>query len=174
VPPGLRSRTVRVEPFASTGKSGSQMERWWLDDGRSVVAKHVDARDDWIMQATGDDGRVVALWAEGFFQRLPPEIAHGILEVATSERGSILVMEDLTGSVFADPAALVPAQRAVLRAAAGIHGSSREPPTTASARSPTTTASSRRSSPRATPSTTRFRASPSRGGDGSPTSSRMT
>ena len=130
MPPDLRSRTVRVEPFASTGKSGSQMERWWLDDGRSVVAKHVDARDDWIMQATGDDGRVVALWAEGFFQRLPPEIAHGILEVATSERGSILVMEDLTGSVFADPAALVPAQRAVLRAAAGIHGSSREPPTT--------------------------------------------
>jgi len=53
---GLLDRVARREQLAAQGKSGARLERCWLDDSSYVVVKYVDARQDWIMQATADEG----------------------------------------------------------------------------------------------------------------------
>jgi hypothetical protein len=64
---GLLDRVVRRKQLAAQGKSGAQLERCWLDDGSCVVVKYVDARQDWIMQDTADQGRIAALWSSGTY-----------------------------------------------------------------------------------------------------------
>jgi hypothetical protein len=85
---GVLERVVRRETLVSEGKSGAALERGWLDDGSVVVIKHADARQDWIMQATGDDGRIAALWADEVFRRVPSGIDNPKLDVQ-QERGLI-------------------------------------------------------------------------------------
>lgn len=92
----LLDRIVRREVLASQGKSGSLLERGWLDDGSVVVIKHVDVAQDWIMQATGDHGRIAQLWAGGVFAQLPPSVEHGILDVVPTPDGPIIVMSDMS------------------------------------------------------------------------------
>lgn len=119
--PSLLDRLVRTEPLASAGKSGSALERGWLDDGSAVVVKHADARQDWIMQATRDDGRIAGLWANGLFDRVPASIDHAMLDVQRAPGGAVVVMRDVSAQLFADEAPS-PAQREVLlRAASEMH-----------------------------------------------------
>ncbi|HEY2298732.1 MAG TPA: hypothetical protein VGH43_13445 [Jatrophihabitans sp.] len=91
----LLELVVRREPLPAAGKSGAQLERAWLDDGSTVVIKHADAAADWIMQATGDAGRVAAMWADGTFGRLPASIEHAILDVQPAAGGATVVMRDV-------------------------------------------------------------------------------
>lgn len=114
-------RLVRREPLVAGGMSGSSLERGWLDDGSVVIIKHVDARRDWLMQATGDDGRVAELWAEGFFDRLPPSVSHAMLDVRHTDGGAIVVMADVSDALFTSDAQLRAAHPRVLQAAAAIH-----------------------------------------------------
>ncbi len=100
VTPGLLYRVARREPLVSQGKSGAQLERGWLDDGSTVIIKHADARQDWIMQATGDDGRVAALWVEGVFERLPAMIDHATLDIQPAPGGAVVVMRDVSDLLF--------------------------------------------------------------------------
>jgi hypothetical protein len=118
---GVLDRVVRTEPLVSAGKSGSVLERGWLDDGSTVVIKHADARQDWIMQATGDAGRVAGLWADGIFNRLPANIDHATLDVTPGPGGAVVVMRDVSAQLF-DDASPTPAQRHdVLVAVAAMH-----------------------------------------------------
>ena len=121
-------RVVRTEPLAAGGMSGSSLERGWLDDGTAVIIKHADARRDWLMQATGDDGRIAGLWDEGVFHRLPPSINHAMLDVCRSTDGVIVVMNDVSGALFTTDAQLQAAHPRVLQAAAAIHGAIDEQP----------------------------------------------
>jgi hypothetical protein len=119
--PGLLERVVRRQPLDSQGKSGSKLERGWLDDGSTVVIKHVDAAQDWIMQATGDDGRVATLWAGGVFQRLPRVVDHAMLDVQKTPSGAVVVMRDLSHALFTTGSVTVHAQGRLFRAAAQMH-----------------------------------------------------
>lgn len=120
--PSVLDRVVRTEPLVSAGKSGSTLERGWLDDGSTVIIKHVDARRDWIMQATGDDGRVAGLWADGVFDQLPENVNHASLEVSPAPGGAVVVMRDLSAHLFVDGRPPTAEQRrVVLAAAVGLH-----------------------------------------------------
>ena len=114
-------RVVRTEPLVAGGMSGSSLERGWLDDGSTVIIKHADARRDWIMQATGDDGRVADLWAERVFHRLPASIDHAMLDVRRTHDGAVVVMDDVSDALFITEAQLHDAHPRVLQAAAAIH-----------------------------------------------------
>jgi hypothetical protein len=118
---GPLDRIVRREPLASQGKSGSLLERAWLEDGSSVVIKQVDARQDWIMQATGDNGRIVEMWSDGIFARLPAHIEHGMLDVVSSPGGAVIAMADLS-TLLPDDAVFTPTlHEQLLSATADMH-----------------------------------------------------
>ena len=83
----LVKRVVRREPLATAGKSGSRLERGWLDDGSVVILKHSSVDEDWIMQATGDQDRIALLWNEGVFEHIPSVIQHAVLDVQRTDTG---------------------------------------------------------------------------------------
>jgi hypothetical protein len=125
---GLLERVTRTEPLIADGMSGSSLERAWLADGSTVIIKHVDPRFDWITQATGDDGRVAGLWEAGVFDRVPPSIEHAMLDVRRTPDGAIVVMKDMSTSLFDGEPGLRAAHTRVLRAATDLHNAFDEPP----------------------------------------------
>lgn len=125
----LLERVRRTEPLVADGMSGSSLERGWLDDGTVVIIKHVDPRSDWIMQATGDDGRIVGLWDAGVFERVSSSIEHAILDVRRTPYGAVVVMKDVSATLF-DERGLGGAHTRVLRAATALHDAFDEPPET--------------------------------------------
>jgi len=74
-------------------KSGARFERVVIDGARYVV-KYQDARDDWLLRASGDPGRrYVRLWESGLLDRLPPVLDHGVVAAAyddVAEVGTVL------------------------------------------------------------------------------------
>ncbi|MCA1842856.1 MAG: hypothetical protein LC792_06615, partial [Actinobacteria bacterium] len=56
---------VERTPLRTPGVSGSRLERVTMADGRRLVVKVLDPGTDWLMQATGDDGRIFRLWSAG-------------------------------------------------------------------------------------------------------------
>lgn len=124
---GLLERVVRREPLRAGGKSGAQLERGWLDDGSAVVIKHADAALDWIMQATGDSGRIAAMWSAGLFGRLPPSIDHAMLDVQPATGGATVLMRDVAEQLMGDrmPRSL---HHRVVAAAAEMHAAFADTP----------------------------------------------
>lgn len=119
---GVLERVIRRVPLVAQGKSGAQLERCWLDDGASVVVKHVDARHDWIMQATADDGRIGALWRNGVLARVPASIDHTVLDVQPSAGGGVVVvMRDVSAYLVPDEQIPILFHRHALTAAARLH-----------------------------------------------------
>jgi hypothetical protein len=121
VAPSVLDRVVRTEPLTSVGKSGSALERGWLDDGTTVVIKRADPRHDWIMQATHDDGRVAGLWADGIFDRLPVNVGHATIGVERASRGAVVVMRDVSAQLFGDEPPSSATRTMVLGAVAEMH-----------------------------------------------------
>jgi hypothetical protein len=80
----LLDTVVERHPMVTDGKSGALLERVRLADGRTLVVKHVDGGRDWIMQATGDPGRVGRLWSGGVFAVVPGVIDHGMTQWPTA------------------------------------------------------------------------------------------
>jgi hypothetical protein len=118
---GLLDRVVRREQLVAQGKSGAQLERCWLDDGSCVVVKYVDARQDWIMQATVDQGRIAALWSSGTLARVPASIDHAILDVRPCVGGAMVVMRDVSAHLAAGERMSVSLHRHALAAVAQLH-----------------------------------------------------
>jgi hypothetical protein len=127
--PRLLDKVVERGPLCANGKSGAVLERVRLADGRVVVAKHVDSRRDWIMRATGDDGRVARLWSAGVFADLPAAIDTAVVGIEPSGDGWVTVMRDVSEALFADDRRLSRAEGRWLLAAAGeVHGAFRGQP----------------------------------------------
>ncbi|MCA1845113.1 MAG: hypothetical protein LC792_18345 [Actinobacteria bacterium] len=95
-------------PLQTSGKSGARLERVTTADGRILIVKFVDPEDDWVVRATGDDGRLFRLWSAGMFGRLPAGVDSVIETVEELPRGWVVVMRDVTQS-------LVPAGRLLTR-----------------------------------------------------------
>jgi hypothetical protein len=121
---------VRREPLAATdGRSGSRLERVLLASGEPLVVKHVLAASDWLMRATGDEGRVAELWASGLLDRVPAVIEHAIVAVERDGAGWTVIMRDLSAALLPDGARIGRAEsRRVLEAAAALHTAFREEP----------------------------------------------
>jgi hypothetical protein len=121
--PNLLENLVEREALSTPdGKSGSPIERGRLNDGRSVVIKRMDARSDWLMRSTHDDGRIERLWRSGLLDRMPAEIHTTILDVVPDGDGWILVMDDVSEAMLPDEGIVRRADSArILRAAAAMH-----------------------------------------------------
>jgi hypothetical protein len=117
----LLDRVSRRAPLVAEGKSGAFLEHGVLVDGTAVVLKHVDPARDWIMQATGDDGRVARLWADGQLARLPARIDHAVLAVEAEDGHTVVVMRDVSAALFDDSRPDPAAHRLVLDAVAELH-----------------------------------------------------
>ena len=105
----LGQEIVARDPLTSAGVSGARLERVTLADGRVLVEKAIDPRSDWLMRATGDDGRAFRLWRDGVFDRLPAGLDSAVEWVGERPEGWTMVMRDVTE-------ALVPAGRLLSRA----------------------------------------------------------
>jgi hypothetical protein len=118
------ARATERTPLAdSDGRSGALLERVTLGDGRRVVVKRFDPVGDFVMRVTGDDcGREVAMWQRGFFDQLPPEVDHPILDGWYDDGVGVLVMRDLGAAVLGwDDRLDVSRCRALLRGVTALH-----------------------------------------------------
>jgi hypothetical protein len=113
---------VARTPLVSGGVTGARLERVVLADGRVLVHKTIDPRMDWLMRATGDDGRISRLWSSGVFERLPDGIDSAILRVDARPEGWTVVMRDVGDALVPAGRLLTRAQsRRVLAAVAALH-----------------------------------------------------
>jgi hypothetical protein len=104
------------------GKTGSRLERVTTADGRVFVVKTEEPQTNWLMQATGDDGRLVRLWASGTLARLPPEIDCAIEIVEPTLTGWRVVMRDVSAALIPDGTVLTRGQSLrLLRAISSLH-----------------------------------------------------
>jgi hypothetical protein len=91
---GCEKREVMV-PAGS--KSGARFERV-VRDGQRLVLKYQDARDDWLMRATGDiDGhRYAALWGSGLLDAVPTVIDHAVVGAAMEGTVGAILLRDVS------------------------------------------------------------------------------
>ena len=119
----ILDEVVAREPLVGAdGKSGSVLERATLADGSVVVLKHVDVDADWIMRATGDDGRIERMWETDVFAAVPDAIDSTMLGVERHPGGCTIVMRDVSASLFADGQMVTREQsRRIIAAADALH-----------------------------------------------------
>jgi hypothetical protein len=126
----LLDTVVERHPMVTDGKSGALLERVRLADGQALIVKHIDGGRDWIMQATGDPGRMGRLWSGGVFDVVPAVIDHAIVAVEPDGAGGWRVgMADVSEALFPRRRRLSRAEgRRLLAAAAELHGAFRGRP----------------------------------------------
>ena len=77
-------------------KSGARFERVTID-GEGYVLKYQDARDDWLMRATGDPGdRYVRLWDRGLLARLPDVLDPAVVACDYDGAVGMVLLHDIT------------------------------------------------------------------------------
>ncbi|HUP86913.1 MAG TPA: phosphotransferase [Acidimicrobiales bacterium] len=109
----LLSQIVHREPLGATaGNSGNPIERVRLVDGRELILKRVSADWDWMSRATDDGGRIVAMWDQGVFARMPASIEHTIVDVHRESAGWSVLMRDVSSKLLSEE---VRHDRAVVR-----------------------------------------------------------
>ncbi|MGH2734119.1 MAG: phosphotransferase [Actinomycetota bacterium] len=101
MPGGVVSRTPMAPGF-----SGAPLERLVLDDGRTLVVKHVAPRWSWVMRATRDDGREARIWT-GSGYRPGDVIDPAVVSVARLADRWLVYMEDVSEVVSGTSADLL-------------------------------------------------------------------
>ncbi len=73
------------------GKTGARLERVTVD-GHRYMLKYLHLDDDWAMRATGDLAiRAVAVWRDGWLDRLPPDLVpEGDDELPREQHGAFI------------------------------------------------------------------------------------
>lgn len=95
---GCDSRQTMDPPDS---KSGARFE-WVSLKGERLVLKYQDARDDWLMRATGDlEGRrFVALWESGLLDAIPNVIDHTVVGAAMQGAVGAILMRDVSDGML--------------------------------------------------------------------------
>jgi hypothetical protein len=95
---GCDSREPMVAPDS---KSGARFE-WVYRNGERLVLKYQDARDDWLMRATGDlaGRRFVTLWESGLLDAVPEVIDHAVVGAALEGSVGAILMRDVSDAVL--------------------------------------------------------------------------
>lgn len=93
---GLGDVVERAPLSGHVGKSGAGLERVRTADGTSYVVKRVTVESD-ILHALlgGGPAREFLLWREGALDRLPPGVAHAVLDAWQEDDATVIVMRDL-------------------------------------------------------------------------------
>jgi hypothetical protein len=91
---GHDSRHAMIPPDS---KSGARFE-WVVIEGERMVLKYQDARDDWLMRATGDFGgrRFAALWESGLLDAMPDVIDHAVVGAAAEGSVAAILLRDVS------------------------------------------------------------------------------
>ena len=95
-------------------RSGARFERVVID-GEAYVLKYQDARDDWLLRATGDPGRCyVRLWESGLLDRLPPVLDHAVVAAEYDEANEVgmVLLRDVSDALLEMDAPFTPALHA--------------------------------------------------------------
>lgn len=95
-------------PFEGVGASGAWFERGQLDDGRTVVLKHLPSEGDWISRGSDGLGRSRWLWESGLLERLAATVDHPVLGVIEESGHDVVVMEDVGAHLAATDRVLPP------------------------------------------------------------------
>ena len=91
-------------------KSGARFERVIIDNRRFVL-KYQDPRDDWLLRATGDDGRrYVLLWEHGLLAGLPDVIDHAVVACGIEGGVGMVLLRDVTDCLLPPGRPLSPFQ----------------------------------------------------------------
>jgi hypothetical protein len=95
---GCSSRTPMVPPDS---KSGARFE-WVVLNGERLVLKYQDARDDWLMRASGDVAgrRFAALWESGLLDAVPPVIDHAVIGAAVEGTVGAILLRDVSDGLL--------------------------------------------------------------------------
>jgi hypothetical protein len=97
----LRDTVERVVLSGHVGKSGAGLERVRLADGRVYVVKRVTPASDVTLELTGGGvGREYLLWQSGALDRLPPGVAHALVDAWLEDDTTVIVMRDLGDTVL--------------------------------------------------------------------------
>ena len=105
---------VDVQPWNGySGLAGGRLSYVRTNVGR-LVLKQMSIQSDWVMFSSDDRVcRSVRLWQYGLLDQFQPHVEHKILACSRNEEGWAILMEDLTGTVYAwdkpIPPGLVPA-----------------------------------------------------------------
>jgi hypothetical protein len=96
----LAGATSRETWFPEDTKSGARFERLVID-GEPMVLKYQDARDDWLMRATGDTGeRYVRLFESGLLARMPDVIDHAVVAAAFDGDVGRILLRDVSNELL--------------------------------------------------------------------------
>ena len=92
-----------------SGLAGGQLS--YVDTNADrLVLKRMSITSDWIMFASADEQcRAVRLWQYGLLDQLRPHLEHKIIACAHDKAGWAILMEDLTGHVYAWDKPMAPA-----------------------------------------------------------------
>ena len=97
----LAGASSRRPWFPEDTKSGARFELVVIDDERYVL-KYQDARDDWLMRATGDRGeRYVRLWESGLLAQMPEVIDHAVVAAEFQAGVGRILLRDVSGGLLA-------------------------------------------------------------------------
>jgi hypothetical protein len=93
--------TSRTPMTPADSKSGARFE-WVVRAGERLVLKYQDARDDWLMRATGDiDGRRFAsMWGSGLLDAVPEPIDHAVVGAAVQGSVGAILQRDVTDGLL--------------------------------------------------------------------------
>jgi hypothetical protein len=100
---GLFAQIVHREPLGSTaGNSGNPIERVRLADSSELILKRVSPEWDWLSRSTGDDGRIVTMWDQGVFARMPASIEHAVVDVQRDGTAWSILMRDVSTTLLSE------------------------------------------------------------------------
>ena len=106
----LLAAASRQPWFPEDTKSGARFERVVIDGDRFVL-KYQDARDDWLMRATGDVGRrYVLLWEQGLLHALPDVLDHAVVACRYEGTVGMVLLRDVTDLLLPPARRLSPEQ----------------------------------------------------------------
>ncbi|HXQ19830.1 MAG TPA: hypothetical protein VN781_09430 [Acidimicrobiales bacterium] len=96
----LATATSREPWFPEDTKSGARFERLVIG-GEAMVLKYQDARDDWLMRATGDTGdRYVRLFESGLLAAMPGVIDHAVVAAAFDSGVGRILLRDVSSGLL--------------------------------------------------------------------------
>lgn len=114
-------------PFETKGWSSTEAEFLGVNgcngDQPRYIVKRLRKDKDWVMAATNDDHwRAITVWQQGLLDRLPEEIAHGILACTVDGDGYAILMHNVSQAMLPEDKLLSKADnKFILQAMAAFH-----------------------------------------------------
>jgi len=124
---GQNMNTACLAPFETKGWSSTEAEFLGVNncngDQPRYIIKRLRKEKDWVMAATNDDHwRAITVWQQGLLDRLPDEIAHGVIACSVDEAGYAILMHNVSQDLLAEDQPISETDNVfILEAMAALH-----------------------------------------------------